>query len=923
MAKIRATEFNIQTGNVASVTVVMPPHEAGDMLLVFAGKDDATGTDPTTATLGWVRGGSGVSGGATTAAVRAAWFYKQAASSAEPDLVITSSDSDSWSILAISIKGVPIGSPTADLIDAHTGNGNTDSTGAPYAVTGVTTNYSNSLVIFACLSGGTGCPVHYPGLMGVGNVDSGNEGLGVAFMLKRSAGATGSKNFYTDAVNTNTIGFCVAVRDDGTGDEIPAYWDTDWATLIHPFRGSSTIITSDAWGTALTNYSSTGKAAVTACFQVDQSGGPSYVDYTTAANNATDADIIPYPATEAAGADGTGDWVCFGHTKPFNCLTFDTLGCTQGVGGVVAWEYWNGSAWVALASVTDGTTGFTAALADNLQVRWAWPANFNWAKRSINSSADLFYVRARCTTVWTTNPTLSQVYIGGLALLYDAVAAATDAGVIQFENAANISAATSLIQAGGTYIDLGQTVDVSAKIICGTYQFTLPRDYVDSARMKEGGGVHVFFADTSFNRKHWCVGSYLDKETSDANRNRFAIQWAQTVDTTLGRTTTDPSSTIADVFIGNLAPRGAGSLAFSHMVAVDPTNAVINGGSAANPITLNEFLAMGDASPLHLFENSRLMIPVIVGGSDPVHMALDGFTLTLPTVATPWSDFYTQEPYAQAHYDTGVLGFVWNLQPGDSVALTNGKITSPSRWKFEVPSTAAIGSPSCSMSASNLLLQNCAATLRAIGTWSGYTFQDSDISSLSATIDSCAFIDALVTCDSPATAALISNCTFTSSGSGHAIKISGTAADITLSGVEFSGYSAGSPEGNEEIWVDIASGSMEITIANSSSIPNVRTSGCVVTVSAPVIVTISAQVSLVGAEVRIYDIDVGSPAGALGTELAGSESHGSATFTYNGTAGNNIWVQVFLDGYKEYGQVYEVPVADATLAITLEAELNA
>ena len=43
----------------------------------------------------------------------------------------------------------------------------------------------------------------------------------------------------------------------------------------------------------------------------------------------------------------SGDFIAFGYDRPFMSLVFDLLGCTQGVGGAVAWEYWNGSAWVA------------------------------------------------------------------------------------------------------------------------------------------------------------------------------------------------------------------------------------------------------------------------------------------------------------------------------------------------------------------------------------------------------------------------------------------------------------------------------------------------------------------------------------------------------------------------------------------------
>lgn len=70
--------------------------------------------------------------------------------------------------------------------------------------------------------------------------------------------------------------------------------------------------------------------------------------------------------------------------------------------------------------------------------------------------------------------------------------------------------------------------------------------------------------------------------------------------------------------------------------------------------------------------------------------------------------------------------------------------------------------------------------------------------------------------------------------------------------------------------------------------------------------TISAPVSLVGAEIRIYDND-NTPAGSFGTELAGTESHTASTYTYTGLQGNSIVIQIMLTGYEEFLQTYTVP----------------
>lgn len=88
------------------------------------------------------------------------------------------------------------------------------------------------------------------------------------------------------------------------------------------------------------------------------------------------------------------------------------------------------------------------------------------------------------------------------------------------------------------------------------------------------------------------------------------------------------------------------------------------------------------------------------------------------------------------------------------------------------------------------------------------------------------------------------------------------------------------------------------------------------------VLTVAAQVSLVGAEIRIYDLD-NSPAGSLGTELAGVESCPTSTFQYYGVAGNLVWVQVMLSGYKEFGQEFVIPQLAGTLPAVLRVDSSA
>jgi hypothetical protein len=70
-------------------------------------------------------------------------------------------------------------------------------------------------------------------------------------------------------------------------------------------------------------------------------------------------------------------------------------------------------------------------------------------------------------------------------------------------------------------------------------------------------------------------------------------------------------------------------------------------------------------------------------------------------------------------------------------------------------------------------------------------------------------------------------------------------------------------------------------------------------------VRIEGTVSLVGAEVRIYDLN--DPSGDFGTELAGVESCATSYFDFTEAPGNTVWIQILLQGYKEYGKKVLIP----------------
>lgn len=176
----------------------------------------------------------------------------------------------------------------------------------------------------------------------------------------------------------------------------------DGQLLSMTFRRDEEVV---GWGRHKIGGEFREDTAITRVWQVDDSENR-FVDETLDAKGTANADWTLFPATEAVG-----DYAAFGYTSTFTQLKFDYANGTAGVAGVVAWEYWNGTAWTALAGLTDNTSNFTAAVADGRTVSWTLPTN--WAKRTLSSNHSLYYVRARITTVYTTNPVMDQGYVLG------------------------------------------------------------------------------------------------------------------------------------------------------------------------------------------------------------------------------------------------------------------------------------------------------------------------------------------------------------------------------------------------------------------------------------------------------------------------------------------------------------------------------
>lgn len=172
---------------------------------------------------------------------------------------------------------------------------------------------------------------------------------------------------------------------------------------VNPTFGSiTTTRTSDSTGTI--TVAITQKDAVRAWQIDDPAGTPVFLEQTSEFNSATVADVNPLPASAAIG-----DQFAIGFDQPFNSI--DQIVSTSGVGGTVQWSFFDGTAIVAHAGITDATVSYTAAPA-TYQTVWTMPNN--WVRQSLNNTELLYYAYAEVDAgPYTVDAVLDQGRING------------------------------------------------------------------------------------------------------------------------------------------------------------------------------------------------------------------------------------------------------------------------------------------------------------------------------------------------------------------------------------------------------------------------------------------------------------------------------------------------------------------------------
>jgi len=513
---------------------------------------------------------------------------------------------------------------------------------------------------------------------------------------------------------------------------------------------------------------------------------------------------------------------------------------------------------------------------------------------------------------WKPATPLTLATIGSKSTVFDSIGSTADSGWNPFNAAASFTPAVSVANLAGS--ELAMTTAAARSRLFGLWAFTLPRDYIDTGKTATGGLVFVA-ADAENDYKAWTIGAQLDKTTKPLGYNPYSIQIDQSINTQYASSGT----------LGNIARYlwlvagiyGAPAWRATMLWELSATR--VYGGSPTTPMNFDQLAnaVNNGTGTLPLFDQSgaaaTIWTDIRIGGSRSTHCLIDGKVFQWPRAADGVD-------YLNFHVDPDTIGIDFHGSNGDTLHFPNCVFTSDSSflWGF-----ASSHDPGASLDFSGTRVAGAKVTLRDTVELEGITFLGcTRLIQNGATLTGIAVVDTKLESATLADMALVTDSAFTSSGTGHAIEVSGTADTITLVGNTFDGYApTNGSTGNEAIFVNIASGTVTLNISGGDT-PSIRTSGATVVVNNSVTITIAANASLVGAEVRIYDMD-GAGGTDYGTELAGAESHDAATFVYSGAVGNTILIQIMKPGYVEFTQQTTMPAASATLDVSLTQDLNA
>ncbi len=501
-------------------------------------------------------------------------------------------------------------------------------------------------------------------------------------------------------------------------------------------------------------------------------------------------------------------------------------------------------------------------------------------------------------------------HLGTLTGTFDAGAVVADSHLNPYSNAISSTPATSASALTGFEVQFPTAaIDMTNGWLVGTVKEAAPKNANWGTGSVKTGGLFIGIGSTANYRMFQVLAR--DNLVNTDDRAVFSIQINQT-QTQSGQSATPPTvSAINRLWVlnrGNLA-----TLAQYHCDYHIINKIIAAGGTSAAPVDSEGLYNIGKFLRVKIINKQGAgglmpMVPVQIGGGDAINFQIDAGALQFPRI------YNRAKREINYHGADNAIGISYAGKSGDVIWHTNSVVTSASPYYWEINAAAT---SACSWDFSGLVIVKATVTLRPVCTFDSMSFSNcASVTTTGSTITNCQFGNSPISVSSPANAALISNCNITkTAGTSHGITITGTAANLTLTGLAFTGYAASDGStGNEAIFVNIATGTVTINIVGGGSVPSIRTAGATVNVVAGATVTFTGLP--VGCDIVILTA-------GTSTILTQVDAHGATSYGYSYQGTPTVDIGFIKTGYvPQYLRNLTLGATDSSIPVSLTADRN-
>jgi hypothetical protein len=527
------------------------------------------------------------------------------------------------------------------------------------------------------------------------------------------------------------------------------------------------------------------------------------------------------------------------------------------------------------------------------------------------------------TTAYNTNTAMAATAdtnfgtsIGGITTGDATVSAVTDVGINSFHSVARLTTATGVTTPGGAELVLAvaNRPNVTGKNVLVHIGPSTEGQLQRFSTIASGRGLWFGMRNAAGNNKVYQV---YGAEKGAGRHTPVVINGDATTTKHTAGTLTQSSIQAFGFWVSGT---GVTTTAwdFASLWVLDTTT--VCGGNTTEPLDISQIyrtVSVGKERKSVLLQgSSQLLIlqPLQIGngGTDPTNLLLDSTAIEFPR------QYNSATKDVTYHSVDNVAGITYYAGSTDVIRHVSSVISSASKyhWRIHASSSALATYDFSGLS----LIGAGDVQLRAVTTFTGMSFTSCPtITQNGAAILDCTFTNSKVIVSEVGNLDDIQYSSFTkTTGTSHAIEITSIGAfpSITMLGVTYSGYaSANGSTGNEAIYVNVATGTVNITISDGGSTPSIRTAGATVNVIAGAVtvtltVTDTTGTPIEGAQALIKAAAGGPMFVNATVTIVNSGTTATVTQTAHGLATNDKVVIKGASHYQNNG-VFVVAVTDA------------